>query len=462
MAQYFYVNSGGLLAASADTPYTSQQTGTFPSAANCYASVNAALSSAKTTDPDHGDYVLIADTYDDNYTITTDIVGKSQSRGAGVALISVDANNCEKYKRGATVSTTGGSASLQLYGTLLVAGIDFEPDDNFSALGEENITLYDCSTTASGSGDVVFGCTSMDGHLRAIKTTFNFNDAGVAGLRFGNGIFHFINCDFQTTASYTNGCVIKSFDTNHWHVHFIGCDFSGVAFDYIIDYNEALPSPYANAVYIKNCEKHTSSDWVQSTSLGHGGNIRHITNSGDSTGGSEYQYYYETAEGKVEEDTGIYRDGSAPWLVSGQQVSYKVTTASTGDGNPFFFELPSLRYTKLSSTATDTLRLHITTAVTLTDGDIWAEAIYPDGTVLYQTNTITTPEAEAYVPASFRNIAASTLSTNTESWTGALSNRYHIDINTSQDPGSDSAPMIRVWVSKPSTTLYICSTIETY
>jgi len=52
----------------------------------------------------------------------------------------------------------------------------------------------------------------------------------------------------------------------------------------------------------------------------------------------------------------------------------------------------------------------------------------------------------------------STLTTDsTSSWTGALSNLYQIDVDTSGDAGSDCQPIVKVYVTKASTTIQLAS-----
>ena len=173
---------------------------------------------------------------------------------------------------------------------------------------------------------------------------------------------------------------------------------------------------------------------------------------------AEYQYHLHAFGGDIDDDSAIYRNEDDPFTESNQKISYKIVTNSDASLTaPLWFDFPILRYSELSDTAKDTLRFYITSNSALTDKDIYVEISYPDGTNK-QTPTFLT-SAPATVGGSLDVMAtATTLTTDgSSSWTGALSNLYQIDVDTSGDAGSDCQPIVKVYVTIPSVTIQIAS-----
>jgi len=170
-----------------------------------------------------------------------------------------------------------------------------------------------------------------------------------------------------------------------------------------------------------------------------------VTNCANTKAAAEYQYYFHTFGGTVEDETGKYRNNSTPFPLSGQKACLKVVTNSnTNSAIPFVCDLP-MRYT----TAGGTLRLHFMSSTALTAADIWIDADFPDDVDAWNTYQYNVPDP----------FTTPSLSTSTEVWTGyASENRYYIDIDTTG--GSAGYPVLRLNVAKASTTIYIDSELE--
>jgi hypothetical protein len=217
-----------------------------------------------------------------------------------------------------------------------------------------------------------------------------------------------------------------------------------MALDQIYDHNVRVE--FRSCKFPTTLTQYSATDFVQPTVT------LLVVNSSDTSAAAEYQYYYRAGQSQVEDETGIYRDGSTAFP-SGQRISLKcITGADIAPSMPFEFEAPT-RFAELSGAA-DTMRLYLMSSSTLTDVDVRVEAWYPDGTVKNQYNLVEN--------ANFDPFATGTaLTTNTEAWTGRTTeNRYQIDLDTAGDAGADCVPIIRIYVSKPSTTIYFDTTMD--
>jgi hypothetical protein len=187
-----------------------------------------------------------------------------------------------------------------------------------------------------------------------------------------------------------------------------------------------------------------------------------ITRCSSVSASAEHRYYREDFGGAISDDTTFYRDGSTAYDDSAQKVSVKIT-ANTDNSRfaPLAFDFPTID-AALSSASTDTLRIYILSADTLTDADIWAEALYPDGTTKNIGNIATSQSnvlTGSFAPDPLATGTA--LTTNTEAWTGRTTeNRYQIDIDTSGDVGADCVPTIRLYFAKASSTIYLDTTVD--
>ena len=178
-------------------------------------------------------------------------------------------------------------------------------------------------------------------------------------------------------------------------------------------------------------------------------------NCSSSSTAAEFQFFIQSRGGLVDDATDITRDNSEPFTDSNQKVSMKVDTDANPTVHlPFWFDLPA-RYAELSNASTDTIRLFLLSSDSgLTNNDVWAEMIYPDGTTKQLGNYISTQHADALN-------AGTALTANSDAWTGRTSEtRYQIDVDTSSDIGADSVPIIRIFVAKPDIIVYFDTSVE--
>jgi len=443
---YFYVKSG-LTGTGDQGRYASQQTGAFPTTTGGYDNIVAAFGA--TTPPAHGDFICVSDSHSHSYSANSTYTAPDNA-GVGVTIMSVSDTNCDTYSRGAAESSSDGF-DISLDGYLKILGLDFAVGDDLICSGQQDVILYDCTSTISAIGDRTLNVS--DAPVRCINCTFNFNAVNAGAINLGgSGDLSFINCTFATDSSYASE-VIQMSGFEGSRASFVGCDFSGLSSSYLISSTGLASTNYPKLYTLKNCKIPSLTDWISTAPANLGHEII-VTGTSSTSGPQEYQYCYINGSGRAEDDTAIYRTGSTAFP-GGQKISLKVTTVTdTSEVRPFVFDLPT-RYADLSSASTDTVTVYFLSADSLDDSDIFCSITYPDGTNEHTPNNFLSV-TDAFDP--FRS--AGSLTTNTESWNGYTSqNRYEISLDTSVDAGAECVPIIRVYVTKASATIYMCPTI---
>lgn len=444
MPRYFYVKSGGALGVNDDTPYTSKQTGSFASltTSNYYDNVEDVTDAGtKSNPPTSGDYILVSDAHVHNYTAGASYTGPTT--GDFLYIVSVDDSN---------VDTEKASASKQEWMNSIQA-----------LVWTGRISFH--SMWMEGDFSLLYGITDLPGgDLQFHRCYLESDFAGIANGNPGYNLL-FVDCTFDdlyigggndTRITVIGGTVTGS--PAGW-IFGKGADLTCYGVDLspcssIVNQigNSPTADTYLN-VKLHRCKLNASVNITNETLESYSHTVL-VTNSSDNSAAAEYQYYFETYGGLVEDDTSIYRNNSTAYP-SGQKISLKCTTiADANTASPFWFDFPT-RYSTLSNTASDQIRIHILTSATLYNSDVWATVIYPDSVNQQTPNYVSTRHTD------IMDANGTLLTTNVEPWTGRTSeNRYHIDINTSGDAGADSVPIIRVFVAKASSVIYFCPTVE--
>jgi hypothetical protein len=183
-----------------------------------------------------------------------------------------------------------------------------------------------------------------------------------------------------------------------------------------------------------------------------------FTRCSSSSADAEYQYHLHTFGGDVDDDSAVFRNEDEAFTESNQKISYKIVTNSDASlGSPLWLDFPVLRYSELSAGATDTLRFYLTSNTALTNKDIYIEISYPDGTNKQTPNFLSSPSVTVGGTLDLMATGTTLTTDSTSTWTGGLTNKYQIDLNTSVDVGADCLPIVKVYITKPSVTIQIAS-----
>lgn len=432
--------------------YGSAQTGSFASlgATNVYDNFDAVESDGLAA----GDFVYMSDLHDKDYggTTTTIYAPVPAWTSAFITVISVDDVNCDQYKKGAVERTTASNADYYMRGRFRLCGVTIRSADRFTLISAHTIVRFE-------DGELQYKQLYYNDAVQAVElydsdvTLTTVNPAGL--YMYGqSGVFVWKGGTLNSAAG-GDGLVDYFCTTTAvsglGHIEISGVDLSIIDGSYIFN----STSIYGPRATLDMCKLHANEP-VGFNAFSTGSRTPRVkmTRCSSSSAAAEYSYWEGDATGTIEDDTSFYRDGSVAFKDSSQKVSYKaVTDSDAARGTPFQFDLPSV-WAALSSASTDTIRIHLLSATALTDEDVWAELVYPDGTNKHLGNLA---DSRTYDPFS----SGTTLTTNTETWTGRTTeNRYQIDLDTSGDAGADCVPIVRVYVSKASATIYFCPTVE--
>lgn len=455
---YFYVKSGGTATGDGGRVAT-QRTGSFASmgASAYYDSVEDA--SNATTPFAHGDFICISDLHAKVHAADTSWHNASVPFSEGdkpITFISVDDANCEDYKKATTVQESHSTQTdTSLSGTngddnsYAYIGIFVHAGDDISIMGQSAHYLKDCTLRVSEAADKAL---FLNGYANVLLDGCTLMADGSAASQWIskslNSVLECINSKFTTDQSSKSVAIIENASPV---VTFDNCDFTDSKAEELISTSVAVNNKLVISGLVRNCKFNTEmADYTRQSDYRLAKLL--VTNSADTSAAAEYQYYYEEGDSFVQDETSFYRDNSSAFP-SGQKISLKcVTLTGVNGGHPFIFNYPS-RLIDLSDTASDVVTLYLLCANSLTDADVRVELLYPDGTVKHQTNMA---ESVALDPFS----SGTALDSDTEAWTGRTTeNRYKIDIDTSGDAGAEGAPNIRVFVAKPSETIYFCPTL---
>lgn len=452
MPNYFYVKSGGTLGVNDDTPYSSAQTGSFSglTTSNYYPDVSTAITAGTKTSPfTSGDFICVSDAHSKTYSADTTFQGPTT--GAYGYIVSVDDSNVDAEKAPASAQETAASTYDFIFkGRLYFSSISISGATWFYFNDDAADIVFDkCTYThTSTSYWIIFGNI---GNVSFRNTTLALNSGSISYFRYG-AIIEFIGCTFTGVTDLFTTSTGATYGTQ---VSFVGCDLSSVT-GYLLQNggNDAANDDTIKIEYM-GCKLNGTEPGFAAEVFKRQNHRLIVSNCSGSSAAAEYQYHVTALGGVLDEETSIYRDGSTAYPDSNQKVSLKVSTNSDASkGTPFWFDFPT-RFCALSSTASDNIRLYFICNSILYDSDVWVEVTYQDGTNKHTPNFISTRHTD------IMDAGGSSLSTNTESWTGRGSEyRYHIDIDTSTDAGMDCIPEIRLHIAKSNQVMYFCPTLE--
>lgn len=450
---FYYVKSGGTASGDAGR-YGTQQTGSFASigASGYYDNIRAAMDA--TTAPTSDDYILVSDAHSHNYTSNTQYDGPTS--GNFCYILSVSDSNCDQASVGASESTSdaqdiNGNGRLTWFGVTLLAG------DDFYLLNFKTEFIFNqCDIGVNGSSDrfTLFG----DGVIvKLINSTLRIQGTGAEILLARASTLEVFGGSVLTTADLFQG----GFTDGGGVVRFIGVDLSQVSSYLIGSVGSDETNDDTIFALFEGCKLNASlTGYLQETLSGFGHKVL-ISNCSSDSDAAEYQYYYTAYGGSVEDqdDAGIHRDESVAYP-SGTKASLKVVT-NTGATtmSPFVMDFPT-KQCNLSSASSDVITIYFASTATLTDNDVWAELVYPDGTTKQTYNYLSNANSDPLATGTTHtdDSSGSTWKNGASDLTGY--NEYRMTLDTSGDAGADSVPILRVYVAKASTTVYFDTTIE--
>lgn len=450
---YYYVKNGGTAVGDAGR-YASQQTGSFATlgAANYYGSIELAI--AASTSPVAGDFINPSDLH--SFTSAGSIV-YSGIESNPFYIVCVDDANIDAsrntgnraYESALVASGDLSSVDCFLSGVELFAGDDF--------IFQKATTLNDCKLVLAGTNDSI-SMQFQNTILEMINCELAFNSiASLIVARSGAIVNMSGGLVSTTTGGVTSLFGGDTSSAGGVTINFKGVDLAVVTGALLNGFGgNASSDDFINASF-DMCK--ISAGVAFTNEVFKNKNHRALfTRCSDSSAAAEYQYHLHAFGGDVDDDSAIFRNEDEAFTESNQKISYKIVTNSDASlGSPLWLDFPVLRYSKLSSGATDTLRFYLTSNTALTDKDIYIEVSYPDGTNKQTPNSLSSAPVTAGGTLDLMATGTTLTTDTTSTWTGGLANKYQIDLNTSVDVGADCLPIVKVYITKPSITIQIAS-----
>ncbi len=447
---YYYVKNGGTASGDAGR-YASQQAGTFAALGASGYYDNTTAAKAATTAPVAEDFILISDLHDFTAAGTLSVIGIPVNN---FYMIAVDDANIDAARTsGNRAREAAASAQDAVVTDTYVSGIEiFAGDDHFFA---GNNIFIDSVVSCDGINDVLINSSGDGCSLNMVGGELNCGSSAVIPIVTGTGMtLEFVGITLVSTVDITN-LSNAGFVNGGGHIYANGCDFTPITGTLIANVGASEAIDDLIDVKFDMCKLASGVAFTNETFKSY--NQRALfTRCSDSSAAAEYQYHLHAFGGDVDDDSAIFRNESPVFTDSNQKISYKIVTNSDASlASPLWFDMPLNKWSPLSVGVTDTLRFYITSNTALTDKDIYIEISYPDGTNKQTPNFLSS--APTTVGGTLDLMAAGTTLTTdaTSTWTGALSNLYQIDLDTSIDVGADTYPIIKVYVTIPSTTIQI-------
>ncbi len=433
---------------------TVQPTGSFAAdgVANHYASITAAL--LATTPPIAGDFFIVSDLHNFSTTAAQVYTGVIPTPYYIICVddANMDASRTSGNRGKETCTSTSNDIILD---DSFVSGMCFESSDNIVLGGTTGNLLQDCELAVTGSGDVI--TVNGDGFSAVLINCVANLASSSSSFQVGGGASIEMNGGSVTVGGTGHELFTSGFFSGGGIVRFNGVNLEAI--DNVLIANVGSSESADDGIDVKFDMCKIASGVLFTNETFKSKSMRALfTRCSNSSAAAEYQYHLHAFGGDVDDDSAIFRNEDEAFTESNQKISYKIVTNSDASlGSPLWFDFPVLRYTRLSAGATDTLRFYITSNTALTDKDIYIEISYPDGTNKQTPNFLSS--APTTVGGTLDLMATGTTLTTdaSSSWTGALSNLYQIDVDTSGDVGADCQPIVKVYVTLPSVTIQIAS-----
>ena len=458
---HFYIDSSIGVATGDAGRFASAQTGPF-TAATSYPTEAAAL--AATTPPAAGDTMY----FSDNHNFDSGSVAISNNAGnisPPITQICADNANRDAYRtsqaaRGKEATTSGTAADVSLVGARVVYGMEYSSVDNIVLRNDGGKNSFnDCKFNLLNASAILqiqgqLPTLIVDSEIALDSTSAFIFITGGTSLMVRGG-------EVTTITAGVSNLFSAGFTASGARVEFAGTDLSAVTGTLIGNVGGTITSDDQINAHFDLCKLASGVSRANEVFTSSGQRVL-TTRCSSSSAAVEYQYGLTALGGDIDDDSAIFRNEDPAFADSGAKISYQIVTNSDASINtPLWFDMPNNRFAELSIGASDTLRFFVTTNTALTDKDIWVQVSYSDVTNKQTANHKGSAPSAAWTTVINPLASPTTLAVDgVSTWTGGLTNKYQIDIDTSGNAGADCVPIVRIFIAKPSVTIQISSIYE--
>ena len=455
---YFYVKNGGT--ATGDTGRSAtQRTGLWNATLTEFYD-NLEDAGDATTPPTDGDIICLSHLANSSWATTgTLTIGNAGTSGAaGLMITSVDNANQDQYLPGA-IQTITATEDIAFALSGIMAGV-------FLTCGKRIISNGNCRNWRFIDSTLKTGVSTNDLLLQSDGAYWELINTDVDFTADNNGVSAGIYVENASTFIMRGGAILFAAATSWQYLSkgsganggfnllFIGVDLSGVETALV----QGLTVPFSNdTVTLKciGCQMFAGVPiWLAAPQM-----IAwrvELFNSDDATASAYHRFYVGDGAGSAENNDATYVTTGPTWYEGSVHSSIEVvTTTLTSHIHPFRFELPA-QYVDLSQAASNAITVDLVTDLTLTNTDIAAFLMYPDGTTVVVANWVTSGKTVGAGNFGVDPLAAGTTlpasALGAGDWTGepVSPNFYKLVLDTSGDAGQAAAVSIRIEVYKPS------------
>ena len=372
-------------------------------------------------------------------------------------FISLQRSNSSYLKAtAAQITATGTTYDIIFGGSFIAWGLFITAGDDFSfGAGGELHEIRDSNLGLSGSASSLLFTTSGNGVHRFDSVTFNFSHAtrGSAELFACSnntaGILLFHNCVVQYASATQPDAIFSSSTADFAIIHAVNCDFSPITTGVLTCLT--ITTVY---VYLLNCKVGAGIVLITAASVNDKESFVKMVGCDNATDNDIERFAYQDNYGTVNDDTAIYRTAGA----SDGTVNLSMKMVSTANAVDFYRPLvfeKIVNWNETTGSKTFTVHGIWDSATNIQNDEIWMELYYL-GTAA-DTRGLMSNDGKAN-PI----VAAADQSASTEAWTGTggftNANKFKLDVTVTIN--RKGCWGVKVFLAKPSTTVYICPKVE--
>jgi len=381
-------------------------------------------------------------------SITLDFIATEVTTNP-VLVISVDKDDSNAYRTGASITQTSGHLTIQNGGSYW--GISFTAtgantrvyyNTGFSSLNE----YRDCTFTHGGESISLTSGTNRS--HRFTNCVFNNIKNGFY-CQYDSIDAVFVGCTFNETAA-TGGIAWVSLGslTSGCRIAFINCTIveSAGAYTQHVDIDGDH-----NLVVFQDCNFPMTTSYFNPDSAYDSRLIVERTKEGTITEPGLGLDYYASLFGDITSVSVNWRTNGASNGTS--SYSWKFVSSSLAKENTLYLECPPI--VRGVQAGSQTLTIYVASDATLNNDDFWIEVSSPDegGTPTAQGTVNTTKALPLATPTALTADAVS-------AWTGGAEVGTKQKVSVPINPAVAGPVSVRCFLAKPSTTVYVDPKIE--
>lgn len=418
-------------------------------ASNVYASIQLAITDGASDDDD----IICA--VEHAFTTATANIEINGGTTLPLRISCATTADCGVKGTGASESTTGGGYDVKIFSLISMVDVDLITVDFFNiSVSGNNTVIADSIIKVNGANNTFTVNTA--GIITTLNDVTVDFDENTSEFLLGGGASLIINGGsvISTGGTTVDHLTDLGFTVGGGIVRATSSDLSAITGTLIKNVGSNILVDDMIDVHIDKCTLNAGVDFHNETLKCQDQKIL-VTQSSSDSASAEYQHYFTTRGGTVEQATNIWRDESEPYYLSNKKVSlHAIGNSDTSLAIPFTFDFPTRKAALSGAAATDVVRIYLAVinTTTLYDDDIFVTLVYPDGTiknVFHSINSLATPSDNPNDIFRTPAVLPTDTGSNWKDSGGDLTgyNEYYMDLDTSADVGADCVPKIVMHVA---------------